>query len=163
HPPLMKKLAALSMLAADVWPHAAELDASPAEAQGELSALRLAWLQAAVAPTEQQWSFGHSLLYGLNDAALRRADAPATVLVSPALPRRRGDFLNDADAIFLRARATMLLLGLALGLLVYAWSRALFGPAGGVFSLALFCFDPNFIAHSGLVTTDVGSSLFFGA
>jgi hypothetical protein len=31
-------------------------------------------------------------------------------------------------------------------------------------SLALFCFDPNFIAHSGLVTTDVGVSLFiFGA
>ena len=39
-----------------------------------------------------------------------------------------------------------------------------FGFAGGVLSLALFCFDPNFIAHSGLVTTDVGEVLFlFGA
>ncbi len=50
----------------------------------------------------------------------------------------------------------IMLLGLALALLIYWWSRELFGAVGGLFSLLLVCFDPNFIAHSGLVTTYVG-------
>ena len=58
----------------------------------------------------------------------------------------------------------ILLLGLGLALLVFLWAREWFGFAGGILSLALFCFDPNFVAHSGLVTTDVGEALFmFGA
>jgi hypothetical protein len=51
-----------------------------------------------------------------------------------------------------------------LAVLVYLWAREMFGMAGGVLALALYCFDPNFLAHGGLVTTDVAVSLFlFGA
>src|SRR3954464_11981622 len=42
---------------------------------------------------------------------------------------------NDADAMLSRARAVMALLGVALGALVYAWSRRLVSPAGAWVSL----------------------------
>jgi hypothetical protein len=47
---------------------------------------------------------------------------------------------------------------------VFFWAREWFGFGGGILALTLFCFDPNFIAHSGLATTDMAVSLFlFGA
>jgi len=53
------------------------------------------------------------------------------------------------------ARLMTTLVALLLALYVYRWSRALYGPAGGLLSLSLFAFDPNLIAHSRLVTTDL--------
>jgi len=53
------------------------------------------------------------------------------------------------------ARLSMLLFTLAMALLIFCWSRELFGPWGGVLSLALFALDPNVLAHSGLATTDI--------
>ena len=50
---------------------------------------------------------------------------------------------------------------LALALLLYLAAAEMFGPTAGLFALALLAFDPNFLAHSALVTTDVGSSFFF--
>ncbi len=38
---------------------------------------------------------------------------------------------------------------------VYFWSAKLFGRLGGYFSLLLYIFDPNIIAHSRLITTDI--------
>lgn len=38
---------------------------------------------------------------------------------------------------------------------VYRWARERFGRRGGWLALFLFTFDPNFLAHSGLATTDV--------
>ena len=52
-------------------------------------------------------------------------------------------------------------LALFLGLGIWRWSRQLYGAAGGLVSLTCFCLCPNFLAHSGLATVDVGASLFF--
>jgi hypothetical protein len=41
---------------------------------------------------------------------------------------------------------------------VFCWSRDLYGPAAGLFSLFLYAFDPNVIAHSRLITTDLYAS-----
>jgi hypothetical protein len=41
---------------------------------------------------------------------------------------------------------------------VFAWSRDLYGPAAGLLSLFLYAFDPNVIAHSRLITTDLYAS-----
>jgi hypothetical protein len=38
-------------------------------------------------------------------------------------------------------------LAIGLGLIVYAWSRQLFGPIGGLISLALFATCPTMLAH----------------
>jgi Dolichyl-phosphate-mannose-protein mannosyltransferase len=45
--------------------------------------------------------------------------------------------------------------GVLLGWLVFRWSRALYGPAAGLLSLTLYVFEPNILAHAGLVTTDL--------
>jgi hypothetical protein len=60
--------------------------------------------------------------------------------------------------IIQRARIPVLLFTLALALVVFLWSRELFGPWGGVFSLLLFALDPNILAHSGLATTDMAAA-----
>ena len=110
-----------------------------------LAALPLAWIGPVVSPEAERayaasverynavWIFADRLLYRDND--------PATLLVP--------------------ARLVITLLGAVLGVIVYGFARMLFGAAGAAVALALFCLDPSFIAHASLVTTDVGSVLFF--
>jgi len=68
--------------------------------------------------------------------------------------------MNDADRLLYRARFMNVLLGVLLGVLVFAWAHEWLGfwPATG--ALALFTFEPNIMAHSSLVTTDLGSTCF---
>jgi len=60
-----------------------------------------------------------------------------------------------------RGRAAIALLGVALALVVWLWSRRLFGEIGGMVSLILFAFSPTMLAHARLVTTDAAAALFF--
>jgi len=62
---------------------------------------------------------------------------------------------NPLESMLLQGRAMMALAGAGLGLLVYAWSRSLFGPAGGTVSLLLFAFCPSMLAHGSLMTSDL--------
>ena len=69
-------------------------------------------------------------------------------------------FLN-ADRyfeLFQLARLMMPLFSVVGGLVVFAWSRRLYGHWGGLLSLALWVFCPNILAHARLVTSDVGST-----
>ncbi|MBT3378839.1 MAG: hypothetical protein HN742_24755 [Lentisphaerae bacterium] len=68
---------------------------------------------------------------------------------------------NDADRIVLAARMAMALLTLGTGLVVFLWSRRLFGDLGGLISLALFAFCPTALANGALVTSDMASALAF--
>jgi len=68
---------------------------------------------------------------------------------------------NDIRSLLWRARATIALAACVLGLLVYLLSRRLFGPVGGLISLALFAFCPPLLANGSLVTTDLVVSLTF--
>ncbi len=70
---------------------------------------------------------------------------------------------NDTSAMLSQARTMIVLLSVALGLLVYLWSRWLFGPGGAVLSLVLYAFSPNMLAHGRLVTTETAACLFFVA
>lgn len=58
-------------------------------------------------------------------------------------------------------RAMIALFSVATGLMVFFWSRQLFGNAGGLISLGFFAFCPTFLAHGALVTSDVCMALFF--
>ncbi|MBC7227586.1 MAG: glycosyltransferase family 39 protein [Thermoflexales bacterium] len=53
------------------------------------------------------------------------------------------------------ARFPIALVALIGAAFVYRWARERFGRQGGWLALFLFAFDPNFLAHSGLATTDV--------
>ncbi|HZV06538.1 MAG TPA: hypothetical protein VE999_15770 [Gemmataceae bacterium] len=77
------------------------------------------------------------------------------------------DFLyrigNDAEVLLSRSRAAAGLLSAFLGLLVFLWSRRLFGYAGGLVSLVLFAFCPTMLANGPLLKADMASALFFTA
>jgi 4-amino-4-deoxy-L-arabinose transferase-like glycosyltransferase len=75
------------------------------------------------------------------------------------------DFLarNDGPAqhLVFRMRLTAGLLALALALVVFLAAQEWFGTGAGLIALLLLVFDPNILANSALVTTDIGVSLFF--
>jgi hypothetical protein len=64
------------------------------------------------------------------------------------------------DTLLLLGRLPILLLSLGLGAALFCWGRRLFGARGGLLGLALYVLDPNVVAHSCLVTTDLGITLF---
>jgi len=63
---------------------------------------------------------------------------------------------NDADQILFFARLPIILVALFLGFLIYRWTKELAGTVAGLFALLLYVADPNIIAHSHYVTTDIG-------
>lgn len=64
------------------------------------------------------------------------------------------------DTLLFLARLPILGLSLLLGWTIFIWGRRLFGARGALLGLALYVLDPNVVAHSGLVTTDLGITLF---
>ena len=155
HPPLAKMFAALPLLGMRVWP-AGFRDA--ADGTRAFAYLREAWAMSMPNPSFSEWRVAQLWLYGLRDrVSVDPLDAPTDRRYA------RDDYLNDAQAMFRRARLMMLLLGIALAAVVFAWSYELWGIWGAAFSLLLFAFDPNFMAHSTLVTTDVPAALAYAA
>ncbi len=72
---------------------------------------------------------------------------------------------NDGSRqhLVFRMRASAELLALGLCLIVFLTAREWFGENAALAALLLIVFDPNVLAHSALVTTDVGVSCFFVA
>ena len=69
---------------------------------------------------------------------------------------------NDGETLFFWAKLQMVLLALLLGGVIYLWSGRLFGVEAALASLFLYSLDPNIIAHSQIVHTDIAfSTLFF--
>ncbi len=67
---------------------------------------------------------------------------------------------NDADRLLGPARFMILLLGVGLGIVLFAWAREHYGFATAAVVLACYAVDPNVLAHSGVVTTDMGVTCF---
>lgn len=64
------------------------------------------------------------------------------------------------DHIVFRARLPLVLLAAFLGWLLYRWTREHYGVPPALLALALFSFDPNILAHSGLVFMDMPFAAF---
>ena len=82
---------------------------------------------------QEKYSFMHEFLYEIND---------------------------NADQIIFWARIPIVLLSLLLSFFVFKWASELYGIEVGLFSLLIYAFSPNILAHSGLATTDLGLSCF---
>jgi hypothetical protein len=70
---------------------------------------------------------------------------------------------QEYQEIYGISRLVTLCLSVLLGLMLYGWAKELFGQAAGLFALFLFTFNPDILAHSGLVTLDIGVSFFIFA
>jgi 4-amino-4-deoxy-L-arabinose transferase-like glycosyltransferase len=68
---------------------------------------------------------------------------------------------NDLARMLQAGRAMIALFGVALGALVFAWSRSLFGQTGAFVSLVLCVFSPTLLAHGGLITSDMAAGAGF--
>lgn len=62
---------------------------------------------------------------------------------------------NNSEFLLLCARTTMLAWSIAAGLIVFFWSRKIWGSTAAIGSLALFAFSPTTLAHAPLVTSDM--------
>ena len=61
-------------------------------------------------------------------------------------------------SIFQYGRRMIIILGCLLGWLIYLWAKDLYGYKGALFALFLYIFNPNILAHSSLITIDIGAS-----
>ena len=68
---------------------------------------------------------------------------------------------NDLERVLGRARCMNAILSAGLGLLVYAWSRKLFGPGGGMISLFAYATNPTILANGSLATSDLATAALF--
>ena len=81
----------------------------------------------------EEWSFGEEFIYN--------------------------NRIKATTLIFL-GRLPIVILGILLGIFVYRWSSEIYGQIPGLLSLVLYCFCPNILAHSGMVTFDLGITFF---
>lgn len=124
------------------------------------------------------WQFGDYRLHAENGHFPQRWGAIPLLWQGPTFPSTAQPAWQNADAaeigfqffyekgndlarMLRSARAMNALLGIALGVLVFLWSRSLFGAAGALVSVATFVFCPNLLAHAGLVTSDIAACLGF--
>lgn len=68
---------------------------------------------------------------------------------------------NDADKIIFWSRFPLIILTLVFGWLFFVWARSRFGDNIALLALTFFVFSPNLLAHSSLVTTDLGAAFGF--
>jgi hypothetical protein len=69
-------------------------------------------------------------------------------------------FANDPGRVLFWTRLPFICLATLLGGLIYLWGRKLLGGTTAVAALFLYALDPNIVAHSQLVTTDLGFAAF---
>jgi hypothetical protein len=70
---------------------------------------------------------------------------------------------NAGIALLSRSRAAVIVLGVALGTVLFAWARRLHGDAAALLTLGLFCLNPVMVSNSALATTDIAVTLAFVA
>jgi hypothetical protein len=125
-----------------------------------------------------QWHYGDFRLQPENGQLPERlAGLPLELSLSPLPPPDKeawrdadqwqvgGQWLYrsgaDAESLGADGRMACGLFAVALGALVWAWSRRLFGPFGGMTSLLLFVLNPTVLANGALMTSDTATALFF--
>ncbi len=105
------------------------------------------------------------VLSGLALAALPLAPPPEKIPMGNLFVEYGPDFFYrnrvSPDRILAVARAPFLLVLAALLLLVFFAARSRYGPVPALFATALLAFDPNLLAHAGVVHTDLGAALAF--
>jgi hypothetical protein len=96
---------------------------------------------------------------GWDVRALDASKMPVSAL--NALPGKIGSLFPRVERLLgglSPARFVTVMASVLLGYLCFYWSRQVYGFGAGLFTLFLFAFEPNLIAHSQLITTDLYSA-----
>jgi len=68
--------------------------------------------------------------------------------------------VDATEAGRLLVRLPTMLFALLLGAAVFGWASEMFGASAGLLALALYVFNPSFLAHGKQVTSDVAAAFF---
>jgi 4-amino-4-deoxy-L-arabinose transferase-like glycosyltransferase len=115
------------------------------------------WRVSVTADEGLHYRYGMNIL-NLNSKRFDDSKMPFTALnalpakIASSLPA--GALKNVLDE-FSVARLMTILFSALTAIVVFHWSRALYGVHAGLAALILYILDPNIIAHSQLVTTDI--------
>ena len=102
---------------------------------------------------DKHYLYGENFLAG-DPSRFNPSTMPVTAL--NALPKAIAPLLGSKLlGWYPVARMVTIFFACLTAYLVFHWARQLYGLVPAVFSLVLFVFDPNIIAHSQLVTTDI--------
>ncbi len=112
------------------------------------------------ADEEEHYGYGWNILMLNADSRIEGNETLMPFNSLNALPRLIGRTLPDGCLRdFLVEKKTGRMVTMAFSLLlafyVFKWSKELYGIPAGFFSLFLFAFSPNIIAHSRLITNDI--------
>ncbi|HEY2986848.1 MAG TPA: glycosyltransferase family 39 protein [Candidatus Binatia bacterium] len=112
------------------------------------------------------WAALPLLAFDLKDpvpASLHWALIPENLLPLPTLSLARQMLLveNDGETLFFFGKLQMIALSILLGIFIYAASKNLFGLEAAVAAIFIYALDPNVLAHSQIVHTDVPFAAFF--
>lgn len=124
------------------------------------------------------WCYGSFQLYSVNPPLAKAIAAAPVVLFMPVdtsmigLPSRPGArpeftigeqfLLSNADqlwTIILVSRLAGLGWSIVGAIVVRRWAAELFGTRAGLLALAVWCFEPNVIAHAHIVGTDLPATV----
>lgn len=67
---------------------------------------------------------------------------------------------NRPHKIIFLSRLAVVGVGVICGIVLFAWTRALYGESAALFALFLYSFSPNILAHTRLATTDMVTTCF---
>ena len=74
-------------------------------------------------------------------------------------------FLKDNfrryQQLFFISRLSVIAVAVILCLFIFVAARSLFGPRAAIFAAFLFCFNPETLAHSSLITVEMLAACFF--
>lgn len=103
------------------------------------------------------YKYGRNIL---NGNSTRVSDSKMPVSAWNVLPAKIAEslpegFLKIYLSKHITARLMTTVFSALAGFAVFIWARKLYGFIPGLFSLGLYILDPNIIAHSQLITTDV--------
>lgn len=122
------------------------------------------------------WQFGRFDLYHVNPPLVRLVATAPVALLKPAtnwegyslMPGARSEFNCGEQFIaangersfwlFSVARWACIPFSLLGGYICFRWAGELYGAAGGLLALALWCFCPNVLAHAQMITPDAGAT-----
>ncbi|MFC1570442.1 ArnT family glycosyltransferase [Candidatus Omnitrophota bacterium] len=70
------------------------------------------------------------------------------------------EYNSNAEEIIFWSRVPIILLGVFMGLLIFQWSRRIYGTNAGILALFLYAYSPAMLGNSAIAMVDIGGSFF---
>lgn len=153
HPPLAKLIAALPLSS---WMPEEERSA-PEDAAKAWSRVESLW-ESAASSGAAQWYLAHEMSFPIRDSWLSTLGLESAAQVPPHIISPPSAWAWTLRPQLFRARAAMLVFPALLALTLLIVGRGMLSSGAAALAVVLLAFDPSFIAHGALVTTDVAAA-----